>query len=141
MPAMPARPSPLPAADYAALASFRRTLRLFLNFSADAARGVGLTPQQHQALLALKAAAQPLHVGELAARLHLRHHSAVGLVDRLEKRGLVRRRASTADRRSVEVRITARGEELIARLSAAHRAELRRVGPELSRLLTEIVSS
>jgi DNA-binding MarR family transcriptional regulator len=137
---MPRRAPALTAADYDALASFRRALRGFLQFSAEAARSVGLTPQQHQALLALKAGDRgaALHIGGLAARLHLKHHSAVGLADRLEKRGLVARRTSTRDRRGVELRVTAKGEALIARLSAAHREELRRVGPELSRLLAKI---
>jgi DNA-binding MarR family transcriptional regulator len=72
---------------------------------------------------------------ELAERLHLKHHSAVGLVDRLVRRGLVRRRRAAEDARRVEVSLTTRGEALIARLSAIHRDELRQIGPELRRLL------
>jgi len=130
---------PLTPSEYETLAAFRHALRRFLAFSARAARTAGLSPQQHQALLAVKgrAGGRP-RIGELAAQLQLRHHSAVGLVDRLAGRGLVRRERSTADRRQVGVALTARGERLLAGLSAAHRDELRRVGPELRALLARL---
>lgn len=123
------------------LADFRHAMHGFLQFSGDAARQVGLTPQQHQTLLAIKGAAadQLVTIGYLAQRLHLKHHSAVGQVDRLEKRGLVRRQPSAADRRRVEVSLTTRGEALITRLSAAHHEELRRRGPALHRALQLIL--
>ncbi len=73
-------------------------------------------------------------IRELADHLLVKHHSAVGLVDRLARRGLVRRSAARADGRRVEIRLTARGEKLIQRISAAHLAELRHVEPELRRL-------
>jgi DNA-binding MarR family transcriptional regulator len=126
--------------DYHALAAFRQALRRFLGFSAAAARASGLTPQQHQALLAIKGVdpgGSP-SIGELAAQLDSRHHSVVGLVDRLASRGLVRRVRSRGDRRRVNVRLTARGEALLDRLSSVHAEELRRSGPELRRLLREI---
>ncbi len=128
------------AADYAALAEFRRALRRFLHFSREAAREAGLSPAQHQAMLALKgfAGRQGQTVGELAAQLDLRHHSAVGLADRLARRGLARRRTDRKDRRKVHLVLTARGEALLRRLSAAHRGEIRRLGPELRRLLRRL---
>ena len=128
------------ADDYQALAAFRHALRRFLEFSATAARSAGLPPQQHQALLAIKGfpGRDPMSVGELAKQLCVRPHSAVGFVDRLARRGLVRRVPSNDDHRRVQVRLTARGEALLARLSAAHRDELRRVGPELRQALKKI---
>ena len=131
---------PIAKAQYELLAALRYALLRFLHFSQAAAEAAGLTPQQHQALLALKGAPGRDHlaVGELAARLYLRHHSAVELVDRLAARRLVRRSPGAADRRRVEIRLTARGETLIRRLSAAHLAELREHGPELHRLLGSI---
>ncbi len=122
---------------YERLAAFRHALRRFLHFSEEAARAAGVTPQQHQALLAIKGfpGRDRVSIGELAGRLHVRHHSAVGLVDRLDRLGLVRRRPAASDRRRVEVRLTARGEALIRRLSAAHLRELRELAPELRRLL------
>lgn len=134
---------PAPAArritpeDYRALAHFRFALRHFLHFSAEAAQAAGLSPQQHQALLAIKgfAADEPVSIRALATQLHLRHHSVVGLIDRLAKARLVRRVADPADKRRVQLELTAKGEALIAQLSTAHRDELRRLGPELQRVL------
>ena len=124
-------------AQYETLAALRHALRRFLRFSHEAARAAGIPAQQHQALLAIKGFPGRDHVAvrELAAQLQLRHHSAVGLVDRLVRRGLVRRRRSREDARRVEVALTARGESLIARLSAIHRDELRQIRPDLRRLL------
>lgn len=122
---------------YEALAAWRHALRQFLHFSQEAARAAGVPPQQHQALLAIKGMAGRDYatVGELAERLQLKHHSAVGLVDRLAKRQFVRRHTSLQDRRRIEVQLTARGEALIERLSATHLRELRQLRPELQRLL------
>lgn len=124
-------------AHYETLAALRYALRRFLRFSHEAARSAGISPQQHQAMLAIKGFPGRDHVSvrELAERLYVKHHSAVGLVDRLAHRGLVRRRPSHEDRRRVEISLTARGEALIARLSAAHLQELRQIRPELRRLL------
>ena len=85
--------------DYEALAEFRHTMRGFLHFSEAAANNVGLMPQQHQALLAIRAArGRQISVGELADRLLLRPHSVTGLVDRLVRLGLIVRQPSEADR-------------------------------------------
>jgi DNA-binding MarR family transcriptional regulator len=133
---MPATPA-ISRLDYETLAAFRRALSRFLHFSAEAARRVGLTAQQHQALLALKGFPGGRHatVGEFAEQLQIRHHSAVGLIDRLARRGLVHRRHDNADRRLVRVALTPRGNGLIRRLSAAHKAELKTIGPQLRRTL------
>lgn len=130
----------LSTADYRTLAQFRYLLRSFAAFSEEAAVGAGLTAQQHQALLAIKGfpGRDRATVGELAERLGLRHHSAVGLVDRLAARGLVRREVDPADRRQVLIRLTRRAEALLARLSLAHREELRRLAPLLRMLLDQL---
>ncbi|MGK9235173.1 MarR family transcriptional regulator [Inquilinus limosus] len=130
----------LSKADYEALAAFRHALRRFLDFSGEAAKAAGLTPQQHQALLAIKGfpGRDRVTIGELAERLVQRHHSTVGLVDRLEALGLVRREADPADRRRALVALTDRAEEVLAGLSASHRAELRRLGPTLAALLERL---
>jgi DNA-binding MarR family transcriptional regulator len=108
--------------DYSSLAEFRYQLRLFLRFSEEAARAAGLEPQQHQLLLAAKGAppGEAVTVGYLSQRLQLRHHSTVELVDRLEARGLVRRRRLTEDRRRVAVGLTGKGERVLAQLSLHH---------------------
>ncbi len=128
--------------DYRTLADFRYALRKFLNFSAEAAQDAGLTPRQHQVLLAIKGFPDRAHVsiGELAERMQLRHHSTVGLVDRLEQRKLVKRAVAPEDRRKVRVTLTARGEQLIGGLSATHKRELLELVPELRRLLRRLGS-
>lgn len=126
--------------QYETLAEWRFALRRFLQFSHEAARGAGLPPQQHQALLAIKGfpARDYVTIGELAERLLLKHHSAVGIVDRLARRELVRRTVAAEDRRRIEVRLTPRGEALVRRLSAAHLRELRQFRATLERLLDSI---
>jgi DNA-binding MarR family transcriptional regulator len=127
-------------ADYQALAQLRYLLRRFAAFSEAAARDAGLTAQQHQALLAVKGfpGRTPVSVGQLAERLQLRHHSAVGLVDRLAARGLLRRHFDHADRRRVLLTVTPRGRAHLARLSRAHRQELARLAPMLQSLLRRL---
>jgi DNA-binding MarR family transcriptional regulator len=131
---------PITKAHYEILAELRHALRRFQRFSRDAAHANGLTPQQHQALLAIKGfpGRDFASIGELADRLQVRHHSAVGLVDRLVRQGLVRRSASAADRRRVEVRLAPRGEAKIERLSAAHIRELQQLGPAIRSLLESV---
>ncbi|MFT3867810.1 MAG: MarR family winged helix-turn-helix transcriptional regulator [Nibricoccus sp.] len=131
------RPRQITKSHYESLAAWRYALRRFLNFSENAARRANLTPQQHQALLAIKGfpSRDFASIAELAERLQLRHHSVVGLVDRLVTRRLLRRHASSMDKRRVELRLTAHGERIIERLSAIHLQELRQLGPELQQLV------
>ena len=131
----------LTPADYRALAEFRCQLRRFLRFSEQVARAAGLASQQHQLLLALKGMPEgmPATIGALAERLQVRHHTTVGLVDRMEARGLVRRSHAGTDRRQVFVRLTSRGEGMLPRLSLSHCAELRSMAPSLLRALEELV--
>lgn len=126
--------------DYHILASFRASLRRFLRVSEDIAHGLGLTPQQHQVMLAIRGYPGDKHptVGDLAARLQVHHNSAVGLVTRLVKQGYARRENSTEDRRVMHVSLTPKGHGLLDKLTEAHRIELRQVGPEITRLLTEL---
>ena len=120
-------------ADYRALAGFRHQLRRFIAFSESAAREVGVEPRQHQLLLALRGLPPDVEptVQVLAERLVLRHHTVVELLDRSEEAGLVRRGRDVADRRRAVVTITARGSELLRKLSAAHLDELRSLAPAL----------
>ena len=128
------RPRALDQGEYVALAQFRYTLRRFLSFSETAAGVVGLTPQQYQALLAIKGAAGegPVTINDLAGQLMIKHNSAVGLVDRLEEEGLIVRRVAREDRRKVNLILTPKGSRTFEKLASAHRAELERIGPRLS---------
>ncbi len=128
--------------DYRALAEFRYQIRRFLHFSETAARDAGLEPQQHQLLLAIKGLppdARPT-VRELAERMQLRHHSAVELIDRLEKVGLAGRHRSDDDRREVLVRLLPKGERLLRSLSLHHQNELRDSGPRLAQTLRRLMA-
>lgn len=126
---------------YGVLEEFRYDIRRFLNFSERSARRVGVEPHQHQALLAIKAAqGTNATVGFLADRLLIRHHSAVELSDRLEKKHLIRRSRSEADRREVFLSLTSKGERLLQRLSELHRNELRTTGPRLLGALQSVVT-
>ncbi len=134
------RKEALTQADYETLSELRYLMRRFAAFSEAAAREAGLTPQQHQALLAIKGfpGAARATIGDLAERLNVRHHSVVGLVDRLVSRGLLRRRLDPSDRRRVRVGLTGKSRELLASLSRTHRDELRRLAPLLRELLERL---
>jgi len=121
--------------EFRRLAAFRQALRQFQFFSEQAAVAQGLTAQQYQALLAIKGenSSAPFTVTLLAQRLLIKHNSAVGLVDRMEHLGLVRRSPSELDRRTVELETTARGESVFKRLAKTHRRELQRIAPDLAR--------
>jgi len=124
-----------------ALAEFRHRIRLFLTFSEGAARALGLEPQQHQLLLAVKGlptGTRPT-ISAIAERLVLRHHTVVELVDRLAARRLVRRKRSDVDAREILLALTPTGAALLARLSASHRSELEKAGPALVAALDGVI--
>jgi DNA-binding MarR family transcriptional regulator len=130
-----------PATHDVALAEFRYQLRRFLRISEDAARAAGLEPQQHQLLLAISGApaGETPTVAYLAERLQLKHHSIVGLLDRLERRTLVRRRRDQDDRRHVVAELTASGRAVLHRLSVFHQRELRSLAPTLRAAMNAIL--
>ena len=121
--------------EFRLLASFRHSLRKFQFFSEHAARGLGLTAQQYQALLAIKGHddVEPFTVKVLAQFLMIKHNSAVELVDRVAQLGLVERKHSEPDRRRVVIELTAHGRQVLRRLSTLHCRELARVAPDFAR--------
>lgn len=127
----------LTIADYQALGAFRHALRKFLAFSAAGAEAQGLTIQQHQALLAIKAHPGPdaMSVGELAQSLLIKNHSAGELVGRLAERGLAERRPSPEDRRRVLLAITPQGEVVLEVISRSNLGKLKRSVPAFADLL------
>jgi DNA-binding MarR family transcriptional regulator len=132
----------LKALDYAALARFRLELRRFLGFSERVSHAVGLEPQQHQLLLALRgftSTEQLPTIGNIAEWLLIQHHSAVELVDRAAARGLVQRQPDPDDRRRVLVELTADGDAVLAELSIQHREELENSAPALIDALSGIL--
>ena len=127
--------------NYKALAEFRYQIRRFLRFSEDTARAGGLEPQQYQLMLALKGIPGDVRgrIGEIAERLQIQHHSTVELVDRLARRGLIKRRRGDSDRREVLLELTPRGDKLLQEMALRHRAELREMAPDLVAALKRVV--
>ena len=95
--------SPISKTEYETLATFRYALRQFMRFSETAAREAGITPKQHQALLAIAGFPNrdQIMMSELAERLQVRHHTTVELIDRLAAQDLVVREPGMEDRRQV----------------------------------------
>jgi len=125
--------------DYRTLAAVRAELRSFAHFTEKVVQQVGLTPRQHQVLVALRAAeGGELTIGQLAETLLLKPHSVSGLVDRLQALDLVDRVPSENDRRSVVLRLTGKAKDLMSSLSLTHRDELRRIRPLLISLLSQL---
>ncbi len=124
---------PLSNAAYARLLALRTGLRHFERWSERQARAAGLTPAQHQLLLAIRGHGdQPAPtIGEVADYLLLRHHSVVGLVDRAEAAGLVYRLRDDEDHRIVRLYLTEAGAARLEDLSALHLEELDRLALEL----------
>ncbi len=132
---------PVVAKAYQELAEFRYRIVSYLKKADQGARAAGLEPQQYLLLLGLRglpAGTEP-SIRLLADRLRVRHHSAVGLIDRLERRGLVRRERAKDDRRRVLVRLTARGNGLLGKVAKERIADLRIMAPALVHALSAIV--
>ncbi len=126
--------------DYQALAEFRYQIRRFQHFSEDTARRAGIEPQHHQIMLAIKGkpAGEESRIAYLAERLQIQHHSAVELVDRLVKKGLITRIRSAEDRREVLVKLTPRGDQVLSELTSHTGAELRSAAPALVAILRKL---
>jgi len=129
---------PLTDQDFERLLTFRDGLRRFLRWSEDQARAVGLTGPHHQLLLAIRGHGSPPSVGDVADRLLLRHHSAVELVDRAVRAGLVTRTGDAQDQRVVRLALTAEGEAKLIALAGEHLEELSRLRPPFESLWSDL---
>jgi DNA-binding MarR family transcriptional regulator len=127
--------------EYQALAEFRYQIRRFLHRSEEAAKTAGIEPRQYQFLLALKGLIQQesVTIRDLAERMQLRHHSVVGMINRLVERRLIERRRGEHDRRQVYIHLTPKGEALLRRLALYHRGELQASGPALVQALNALM--
>jgi DNA-binding MarR family transcriptional regulator len=123
----------LDTSDYRRLLRFRDGLRTFLKWSEEQAHAAGMTPAQHQLLLAIRghSGTESPTIGDVAEHLLLQHHSAVGLVDRAEKAGLVKRSLDPDDHRVVRLSLTPRARRLLERISAANLEELHRLASHI----------
>lgn len=123
------------------LAEFRYRLRCFLHVSQAAAEEMGLRHQQYQLLQCVGAMPDGVTptIANVAARLLLKHNSAVELVDRSVEQGLLRRSGDATDHRRILLRVTPQGERILASLAEFHTRELEQSGPELVRALNQIL--
>jgi DNA-binding MarR family transcriptional regulator len=133
VPVETARSRRITDADYRRLLEFRTGLRRFLHWSEEQARAVGVSPAQHQLMLAVRGhrGERGPTIGDVADYLLLRHHSAVELVDRAEDAGLVRRGHDPDDHRIVRLRLTTHGADKLRQLTAVMLEELARLSPRL----------
>lgn len=129
-------------AEYASLAHTRRLLRRFQAFSEHAAQAASLEPRQYHLLLMLRGLAtdQGASISDIAEWLQVRHHTAVGLLDRMESRPLVRRQSDPLDGRRVLVTLTSDGRVALRTLARQHTLELRRTAPALLDALRRLVN-
>ena len=123
------------------LAEFRYQLRRFLHFSQAAAEEAGIPHQQYQLLQCVRGIPPGVEptIANIAARMFLRHNSAVELVDRAIRQNLLLREHDASDHRRILLRVTPRGEQMIASLAGHHMRELRQSGPELVRALRHVL--
>lgn len=139
----PEAAQPVAPVAYRLLGEFRYEIRRFLAFSERAARRMGIEPQQHQLLLAVKGlpvGARPT-IRTIAERLCVQHHTTVALVDKLEKRAFVVRERSTTDKREVLLRLTPKGETILRELSVLHQDQLASTGAKMVEALSAIVAT
>jgi DNA-binding MarR family transcriptional regulator len=140
---MPRVKRSLTDADYERLAELRYGLRGFLHWSAQQARRAGITPTQHQLLLAVRASRDPrgATITDVAELLMIRHHSAVGLVDRAQDAGLITRERDPDQQSVVHLRLTDHGESVLSALSEDHLRELAQLAPTMQALLRALSAS
>lgn len=132
----------LTLADYRALAEFRYQIRKFVSFSDQAVLAAGLERGQYQLMLTIKGMPEGVRprIRELADRLHVQHHSAVELINRLEAGGYVRRERAEDDRREVLLALTPKGEKVLAELALHHHEELLDAAPKLVAALRRVMA-
>jgi len=120
-------PESLTKTEFESLSEFRFQIRRFERFSENAVKAFGITPLQYLLMLHIKGypGREFASVGELAERLQASSHGMVALVTRCEALGLVQRRQNENDRRQSDVHLLKKGEALLTKLAALHRAELR----------------
>jgi DNA-binding MarR family transcriptional regulator len=133
----------LTPSDYRALAEFRYQIREFFAFSDRAVQAAGLERGQYQLMLAIKGMpeGQRPRIRELANQLHVQHHSAVELINRLETGGYVRRERTEADRREVVLALTPKGEKVLEELALHHHEELQEAAPRLVAALRRVMAA
>jgi len=127
---------------YRALAEFRHQILRYMSFGDGAARAAGVEPRQYQLLLAVRGLPRGTNptVGALAEQLQIRHHSAVELIIRAERQGLVRRRRSSENASYVLVSLTRKGDSILQKVVTTRLQELQTAGPLLVNALRKLMN-
>jgi DNA-binding MarR family transcriptional regulator len=107
---------PFDSPEQEAILSIARTADRFGICFARLFREFGLTPSQYNVLRILRGEGKPLPILEIADRMIAAVPGITGLIDRLEAMSLVARDRSTEDRRVVNVAITPKALDLLAKL-------------------------
>lgn len=124
--------------DYESLLQFRMAIRKYIHFVDEGARAVGITPQQHQLMLAVKGQKGKdwASVSEVAEALQLKHNSAVGLATRCQAAGLIEKEAFPGDHRIVRICLTEKGENILAELSQRNIEQLQTLNQAMNLLVS-----
>ena len=135
------RQPPISKADYQTLAEFRRQIAAFLRRRREAAARAGLEAQQYELLLAIKGLPDNKSptIKQIAEQLQIQHHSAVELTTRMENRGLIHRRRSGVDKRSVLLSVTRTGEKIVEQVARSGFRQLRVEAPQLLKTLSRLL--
>ncbi len=124
--------------DLPLIAAWQQATHRLLAALDHALADVGLSPAEVNAL-ACFAGAEATTVRDLVATTAQRPSTLTGVLDRLERRGLLTRAANPADRRSVLVRLTPAGRTASARVAAAFAGLERRLPhDDLRRVLAAV---
>ena len=118
--------------EYARAAELREALRLFQRRTEEVTAAHGLTPRTYQLLLMIKTSGssdEKAGPTELEERLQLGKSTVTELVQRAEKRGLVRRDLDRERRRGISISLTPTGQRRLA-------AALLELGDERRRLIS-----
>ncbi|HUR37501.1 MAG TPA: MarR family transcriptional regulator, partial [Terriglobales bacterium] len=126
--------------DFRKQAEFRHHLRRFLRSSEINAKAYGLEPNQYQLLLAIKGLpeSETPNISTMAGRLQIEQHSAVELVDRSVRKGVVERFREGSDRRKVFLRLTEAGEKMVMEIAMKNRQELLNSMPAFMEFLSNL---
>ena len=108
------RRSPDDAPRYRALLELLRTAETIWNASRGFFAQWDLSPSQFNVLNLLRLCPQGLSQTDLSRELIMHRSNVTGLVDRLEKRGLLERQEVPEDRRAYRIVLTAAGSKLLA---------------------------
>lgn len=124
--------------DHARIKLWRSSVQGFLHGSKEILKRHGVSTRGYHSLLEIWAAPSDvgLAVGDLAELIHVRHNTAVGVVDELCRLELTVRKRLANDRRVVLVQLTGAGRDVLAQLVREHIDELDKISANLRKVVS-----